>query len=72
MFAFLRHKYAVFSLNKGENWFAALTSIAILKTQNYLREMITRPIFSLVMIWKISYGGFSVSYYLVHDEQNYN
>ena len=31
-----------FSLKKGENWFAARTNVAILKTQNYRREMITR------------------------------
>ena len=31
---FLTH--VVFSLNKGENWFAALTDIAILKTQNHI------------------------------------
>ena len=36
-----RHKHVVLSLNKGENWFAPLTNIAILKTQNYWREMIT-------------------------------
>ena len=38
-----RHQHAFF-FNKGENWFAALTNIAILKTQNYCREM---------KIWKI-------------------
>ena len=60
-----------FSLNKGENWFAALTNIAILKIQNYWREMITCSISSLVKIWKISYGVFSVSYCQLYNKYIY-
>ena len=61
----------VFSLNKGENWFAALTNIAILKTQKYWREMITWSTSSLVKIWKISYCVFSVSYSLLYNDMDY-
>ena len=41
VFLFFRHKHVLFPFNKGENRFAALTNITILKTQNYWREMIT-------------------------------
>ena len=37
---FSTQKCSFFFEKKGENWFAALTNIAILKTQNYWREMI--------------------------------
>ena len=58
-----------FSLNKGEDWFAVLTNIAILKTQlqNYWREMSRDRYLHLVEIWKISYCIFSVSYSLLYN-----
>ena len=41
VFPFFSTQTCSFFFNKGEDWFAALTNIAILKTQNYWWEMIT-------------------------------
>ncbi len=73
-------KNMFFSFNKDENWFAALTKVAILKAKLLAGNDHVIDIFTSEEIWKISHCVFSVpycqlcnkSYYYYHHHHHHD